>query len=124
MLYVEDGECTHLRRFAIQAGRSSVGYDAVLQSHPRCISPFINHFCENADFSILTKWPVAAPAYPRTPVYIKDGTRTLWEELGSKSIRFVAEQSLVQIRPTQPRINTQIQRPQRSAVATTNSYTD
>src|SRR5260370_8069216 len=108
MLYVEDGECTHLRRFAIQAGRSSVGYDAALQSHPRCISLFINHFCENADFSILTKWPVAAPPYPRTPVYIKDGTRTLWEELGSNIIRFAPEHSLVQISPPQPIINTQI----------------
>jgi hypothetical protein len=34
----------------------------------------------------------------RTSVYIKDRARTFWETLGSKSIRFVTEQSLVQIR--------------------------
>jgi hypothetical protein len=38
-------------------------------SHRLCISLFINHFCENADFRILAKSPIAAPAYPGTCIY-------------------------------------------------------
>jgi hypothetical protein len=67
---------------------------------PKAI-PLNYHFTENANFRILTKWPIAAPR-TLVPLYISRMERGHYgRAVGSKSIRFVADQLSVQIRPPQ-----------------------
>jgi len=59
---------------------------------------------QDANFRILTQVAHRGPAYPRTSVHIKDGTRTLWEVLSQASATKVSCLSVISANPATIRI--------------------